>query len=98
MHCSRGVFGQGDALDDLSEAEQNVYAKYKAKTLDELNDYMRWNNQHITGTKVRHKYSWMTSNISVDGTGAQMCRWRNQWRPTSLSATGLQGKTQTRYV
>eukprot|EP00602_Paraphysomonas_sp_CaronLab_P012598 CAMPEP_0185039768 /NCGR_PEP_ID=MMETSP1103-20130426/37016_1 /TAXON_ID=36769 /ORGANISM="Paraphysomonas bandaiensis, Strain Caron Lab Isolate" /LENGTH=375 /DNA_ID=CAMNT_0027578805 /DNA_START=87 /DNA_END=1214 /DNA_ORIENTATION=+ len=43
---------RGDALDDLSEAEQNVYAKYKAKTLDELKDYMRWNNQHITGTKT----------------------------------------------
>lgn len=39
------------SIDNFPEEEQPYFTKYNAMTVDELKDYMRWNNQPVTGTK-----------------------------------------------
>jgi hypothetical protein len=36
----------------MTDEEKAIYQKYKPKTVDELKDFMRWNGQQVTGTKV----------------------------------------------
>jgi hypothetical protein len=43
---------QADETADMTEEEKAIYQKYKPKTVDELKDFMRWNGQQVTGTKV----------------------------------------------
>ena len=40
------------AAEGLSAEERSVFEKYKTKTIDELKDFLRWNNQMLSGTKV----------------------------------------------
>ena len=40
-------------MEGLEGPELELFDKYKTKTVDELKDYCRWNNQMISGTKVR---------------------------------------------
>lgn len=37
----------------MSPEERIVYQKYKAMNVEQLKEYMRWNSQMVTGTKVR---------------------------------------------
>jgi len=42
---------KSDDVSNFTEEEQPLFEKYRAKTVEELKDYMRWNGQQITGTK-----------------------------------------------
>jgi hypothetical protein len=46
---------QVDETAEMTDEERAVYQKYKPKTVDELKDFMRWNGQQVTGTKVRNR-------------------------------------------
>lgn len=41
-----------DGAGPVTGDEDEVYALYKGKTIDELKDFLRWNNQVLKGTKV----------------------------------------------
>ena len=45
-------------MEGLSEQERSLFEKYKSCTVDELKDFLRWNNQMISGSKVRHTYKY----------------------------------------
>jgi hypothetical protein len=47
---------QETELEGVPEAQHELFRKYYALTIDELKDFMRWNNQPIGGTKVRLEY------------------------------------------
>jgi hypothetical protein len=42
---------QEQELEGMPEGEREVFVKYKAKTIDELKDFLRWNGQLLSGTK-----------------------------------------------
>jgi hypothetical protein len=43
---------QETELEDVPEAQHDLFRKYYALTIDELKDFMRWNSQPVGGTKV----------------------------------------------
>jgi hypothetical protein len=54
-YCNYSIF-QGIDEESLTPEEQAAFNKYKSLTVDQLKDFMRWNNQQIGGTKVIYNY------------------------------------------